>query len=128
MACDICKELLACPMGSRRRVVIAEAKHPKFIDQYGRHFVSEDPLMTIDKYPSSVKCFIRQSYCDENSVHYDFRIDGIKFCPFCGEYLLYSGEDQHRRTVTACDQHGRAVIVEYAADGSFTEYVDEMEE
>jgi hypothetical protein len=74
-----------------------------------------------------MRCFIRQSYYDENSVHYDFRIDGIKFCPFCGAYLL--GERKLADTVVTDAKTGKSTIFEYGADGSCTKYEDnEMEE
>ena len=84
--CNICKELVACPVGEKRKVLID--KVDDFTDFYGRKFTTHGKMFVIDKFPEYTDCFIVDTYTDENSVEYGFCVDGIKFCPFCGEKLV----------------------------------------
>ena len=94
--CDICKELIACPVGEKRRIMIEEPErgsvhhgpYSTFTDAYGKNFKCEGPLFIIDKYPDHTDCFIMQDIWNEDSVHYGFGVDNIRFCLFCGEELV----------------------------------------
>lgn len=95
--CDICKELVACPVGEKRIILIEdpgrgmvyndEGKRTS-IDAYGKKLYIQGPKFIIDKYPYHTECFIYTHIWDENHVHYSSGVDNIKFCPFCGEELV----------------------------------------
>lgn len=84
--CNICKELVDCPVGEKRKVLIN--KIDNFTDAYGHKFTTHGLTFVIDKYPDGTCCFIMDNYVDENSVNYGFMVDQIRFCPFCGEKLV----------------------------------------
>lgn len=95
--CDICKELVACPVGQKRRILIEDpGRGPIYyddgkrttIDAYGKELYIQGPMFIIDKYPNHTECFISTHIWDENSVQYGSGVDNIKFCPFCGEELV----------------------------------------
>lgn len=86
--CDICKELVACPVGEKRKVYFQEPMNPHFTDYYGRTFTIEGPYFVIDKYPNKTNCFIVEHMFDEIYVNYGFWLRDVKFCPFCGEKLV----------------------------------------
>lgn len=86
--CDICKELVECPIGEKRKVWFQLPDKDTFTDFYGRKFVIEGPWFVIDKYPDHTECHIGGYYYDENSVGYGWGIDSIRFCPFCGQELV----------------------------------------
>lgn len=97
--CDICKELVACPVGEKRRILINDPGRgmihnddgtKTFTDAYGKKCYMQGPLFVIDKYPdlSQTDCFIMTHIWDENNVNYGSGVSNIKFCPFCGERLV----------------------------------------
>ena len=97
--CDICKELVACPVGQKRRILINDPGRgmiynddgtKTFTDAYGKKCYIQGPVFVIDKYPDLKKtaCFIVTHIHDENNVNYGSGVDNIKFCPFCGEKLV----------------------------------------
>lgn len=95
--CDICKELVACPIGEKRRILIDDPGRGMIYsneatetctDAYGKTCYKQGPMFIIDKYPDHTECFIVNRVWDENNVHYGSGVDNIKFCPFCGEKLV----------------------------------------
>lgn len=103
--CDICKELAACPVGQKRRILINnpglgpihnDQGTKTFTDAYNKACYMQGPVFVIDKYPDHRKteCFIMTHIWDENNVNYGSGVDNIKFCPFCGERLVEEKNDQ----------------------------------
>ena len=95
--CDICKELVACPIGEKRVILIEDLGRgmiynddvtEAFIDAYGKTCYKQGPIFVIDKYPNHTDCFIGTHVWDENNVGYGSGVDNIRFCPFCGEELV----------------------------------------
>lgn len=95
--CDICKELVTCPIGEKRIILIEDPGHgmvydyygkKTFIDAYGKKCYMHGPKFVIDKYPDHTECFISTHIWDENHVNYGSGVDNIRFCPFCGEELV----------------------------------------
>lgn len=85
--CDRCGELVACPVGQKRKVNVDFPLKPEIVDFYGRVLYTKPTQIVIDKWPDGhVDCFIEQECYDENSVHYGFGMD-ISHCPFCGQKL-----------------------------------------
>lgn len=84
--CKICKELVECPIGEKRKVVIA--KSDMLITDYYGHVNTDDGLtMYINRYESGyVECGMYRRHHDENNVYRSFDID-IRYCPYCGEKL-----------------------------------------
>lgn len=85
--CDICKELVACPVGQKRSVKIGSMNLPP-LDPYGHKLIDDGKEFFIDKWPDGhTECGIYGHYHDENHVCHGAGFD-IKFCPFCGEQLV----------------------------------------
>lgn len=84
--CEKCKELVECPIGEKRRVLVE--KSDKIItDFYGHKYIDDGLRMFVDKYKSGyVECAISRHYYNEDNVWYGAGID-IQYCPFCGEKL-----------------------------------------
>lgn len=85
--CHKCRELVACPVGEKRIVVVENPVVSETVDYYGRRLFIDPVKMVIDKWPDGqIDCFIGQHICDENNVGYGSGVD-ISHCPFCGERL-----------------------------------------
>lgn len=118
--CDICRDLITCPMGSRRETRATKPRYSRFTDYYGNRFTVDGPVMVIDRRPNSTKCFIRKLHIDDNSVCYDFQINNIRYCPFCGENLI--PPDPKPKTPV---EQPMARIKEYLKDGTYNQYIME---
>ena len=95
--CDICKELVACPVGEKRCILIEDPGRgmvyndegtKAFTDAYGKICYIQGPTFVIDKYLDHTECFIMTHIHDENDVNYGSGVHNIRFCPFCGEELV----------------------------------------
>lgn len=95
--CDICKELVACPVGEKRNILIEDPSRgmifhddgvKTFTDAYGKKCYMQGPLFHIDKYHDHTECSIGTHIWDENYVNYGSGVDNIRYCPFCGEKLV----------------------------------------
>lgn len=84
--CEKCEELVKCPVGEKRVVLIERNPHI-ITDFYGHRHCDQGLTMHIDKYESGrIECMIGRHYSDENHVCYGFGVD-IRHCPYCGEKL-----------------------------------------
>lgn len=84
--CNICYELVNCPIGEKREVVVETPKRSREIDYYGHVLTVEPVMMFIDKYADHTDCCIKQDVYTEDSVHYGSVFD-ITHCPYCGQRL-----------------------------------------
>ena len=85
--CHKCRDLVACPVGEKRIVVVENPVVSETVDYYGRRLFIDPVKMVIDKWPDGqIDCSIGQHIYDENNVGYGSGVD-ISHCPFCGERL-----------------------------------------
>ena len=85
--CDKCRELVACPVGQKRKVNVEFPHELETIDAYGRRLHIEPVHMFIDKWPDGqIDCMIGQDVYDENNIGYGGGVS-ISHCPFCGQKL-----------------------------------------
>ena len=85
--CHKCRELVACPVGEKRIVVVDTPVVSETVDYYGRRLFIDPVKMVIDKWPDGqIDCSIGQHIYDENNVGYGSGVN-ISHCPFCGEKL-----------------------------------------
>jgi hypothetical protein len=72
--CDICKELVACPIGEKRRVLIEDpGRVPIYYDQgtktsidaYGKKLYIQGPMFVIDKYSDHTECSVERSWLSD---------------------------------------------------------------
>ena len=85
--CDICKELVECPVGEKRRVSLGPIDLPPR-DPYGYKLIDDGKYIYIDKWPDGhIDCGMYANYHDENNVRHGGGFD-VQFCPFCGERLV----------------------------------------
>lgn len=86
--CKFCQELIECPVGQKRSVIVEYPKQSEVVDYYGLKHHIEPTKMHIDKWPDGhIDCFIKQDAWDENNVQHGFGLD-ITHCPYCGENLV----------------------------------------
>ena len=85
--CNICRPLLLCPGGERRKTEIELPISRETIDAYGRKLFFEPVLMNLRRWDDGqIDCYISQDVHDEHNIFYGWGIM-ISHCPFCGEKL-----------------------------------------
>lgn len=85
--CKFCQELVKCPIGEKRRVIVEKPKNRETVDYYGHKLRHGDIIMFVDKYKDHTDAGIYQDCYTEDSVQYGGGFD-IKCCPYCGQRLV----------------------------------------
>lgn len=85
--CNFCEELINCPIGEKRMVVVDTPEAKKTTDAYGNGLNIGDGIMFVDKYEDHTDAGIYRDVYTDDSVQYGGGFS-ISHCPFCGEKLV----------------------------------------
>lgn len=75
--CNFCKELIACPVGQKRRAVLCD-----YAENGSRGLME----VVVDHYRDHKDVFMHAEYAEENGWDRNMAAE-IKRCPFCGARL-----------------------------------------
>lgn len=85
--CNFCGELVNCPIGEKRTVVVDTPEVKKTTDAYGNGLNIGDGIMFVDKYEDYTDAGIIRDVYTDDGVQYGGGFK-ISHCPFCGEKLI----------------------------------------